>query len=403
MSNAQAIAAVTASLRQLLIEDLAADPVLTGFAVSTKALANATQDTGNRINLFLYEIRPSQCVHDLAVDRGRRPGEPGRPPVALVLRYLVTAFGQDDDEIAAHRLLGRAIAAFHDRPVLERSLIREALGEANLHRQVEPVRVTPLPVSSDEVSKVWSTFEAGYRVSVAFEVSLVLIESERSDATGPPVLAIGEDDRGVDVRASATVPAIGPLLQAASTAGEETTIELGEELVLEGAGLGGASAVLIADAAGVAVHELVPDPGSGDDRIAVAIPPDGLTDGTPWAAGIHTARAIVAGLDTNRVALALAPRIDAIEPPSSQSGDVVYTVQASPPVALAQSALLLLAGNALRARPRTDPSAPLVFDARGLTAGSYPARLRVDGVDSRVVDRTSMPPTFLPGALLEVT
>lgn len=403
MSNPLAVAAVTASLRQMLIEEFASDPLLSGFAVSTKALANAAQDTGSRVNLFLYEVAASPSLHDLDMTGGGHPGEPGRPPVALVLRYLVTAFGEDNDEIAAHRLLGRAITAFHDRPVLDRSLVLQALAEADLHRQVEPVRLTPMPVSADEMSRLWSTFEAGYRASVAYEASVVLIESERPHPAGPPVLAVGEGDRGVEVRATASPPPIGPRLKLASPPADETAVELGEELTLHGAGLQGASAVLVSDLEALAEHALVPGAGSGTQRVSVTIPADGVTDGAPWRAGIHTARAVVDGTETNRVAFALAPRIDSIEPRSTPPGDVVYTVHVTPPVALAQKALLLVADRALLARPRTDADEPLVFEAAGLVHGLHPARMRVDGVDSRLVDRSSTPPTFLAGSLLEVT
>jgi hypothetical protein len=41
------------------------------------------------------------------------------------------------------------------------------------------VRVTLQPLSLEEMSRLWSTFQTQYRLSVAYEVSVVLIDSAR--------------------------------------------------------------------------------------------------------------------------------------------------------------------------------------------------------------------------------
>lgn len=399
MSNPLAIAAVTASLRRLLIDELAADPLISGFSVSTKALSKAAEDSGSRLNLFLYEVAPSPSLRDLDMPRGSVPGEPSNPSLALGLRYLVTAFGADHDQIEAHRLLGRALVAFHDHPILARSLIRDALPAANLHRQVEDVRLTPVPMSVDEMSKLWTTFEAGYRASVAYEASIVLIESERSAIAGLPVLTVGPDDRGPEVGSGVTHARIGPALDRAVGPDGEAAVELGEALTLEGAGLDDAASVRIADLARTVEHRLTPSGDSGPDRVVVTIPASGASGGLDWVAGLHTASVELAGgggeARTNQVPFSLLPRIDSISPPNASPGEVTVTATASPAVAPAQRASLLLGDREIRAEARGAASEPLVFEAGELGPGVYLLRIRIDGVDSRLVDRSTTPPSYL--------
>src|SRR4051812_12161812 len=114
MSNPLAIAALTATLRHLLDRGLAA--ALPGTQVTARPPDKARGEfTGNQVNLFLY--------HTLPTPAWRTPGLPagaGQPPLALDLYYLLSAYGQDDDDAdpASHRLLGRAMRILHDHPVL---------------------------------------------------------------------------------------------------------------------------------------------------------------------------------------------------------------------------------------------------------------------------------------------
>ena len=72
--------------------------------------------------------------------------------------------------------------------------------EANYpYDQVENVRITPQPLTLDEMSKIWTGFQAGYRLSLSYEVSVVLIESRRARNAALPVLRRGADDRGAEM------------------------------------------------------------------------------------------------------------------------------------------------------------------------------------------------------------
>jgi hypothetical protein len=175
MSNSLAIAAVTATLRYLLDRGLNAE--VPGTRLTTRPPDKARDgQSGNQVNLFLYQTLPNAAWRNLAL-----PGNPGPPPLALNLHYLLSAYGQneDDPEPTSHHLLGLAMRILHDHAVLDPAVIRAALPGNDLHEQAERVRVTPQPLSLEEMSKLWSTFQTPYRLAVAYEVSVVLIASTR--------------------------------------------------------------------------------------------------------------------------------------------------------------------------------------------------------------------------------
>src|SRR6187549_2755983 len=93
----------------------------------------------------------------------------------------------------------------HDKSVLAATDIRNATDEvpllqgAALDRQFENVKITPEHLSLEEMSKLWTTFQTQYRISAAFQLSVVLIESQRPVKAPLPVLQRGEQDRGPDI------------------------------------------------------------------------------------------------------------------------------------------------------------------------------------------------------------
>src|SRR5258706_1226213 len=64
-----------------------------------------------RLNLFLYEIQFDASLKNVPLDEGQRP------PLWLVLKYLLTAFdddGKTSDTIAAYENLGEGIRALQE-------------------------------------------------------------------------------------------------------------------------------------------------------------------------------------------------------------------------------------------------------------------------------------------------
>ena len=139
MSTNRAIAAVTATLRNMLFQALSGDATLSGTIVTTKAPDQARQSgvTGNQLNLFLYRTSIDAAWRNQDPPPAR-PGELSQPPLPLVLSYLMTAYGEDDDEVLAHQLLGVGMQVLNDQPVLSATAITQALSGTGLESQPEP-------------------------------------------------------------------------------------------------------------------------------------------------------------------------------------------------------------------------------------------------------------------------
>jgi hypothetical protein len=171
MSNALAIAAVTETLRRIL--DTGINSVISGTTVTAKPPDKARNGiTTNQVNLFLYQTEVNAAWRNMDIPRQVRPGETGRPPLALNLYYLITAYGESDEDSRAHRLLGLGMGLLHDHTLLGAGEIESALADADLHEQVERVRITFQPLNIEEMSKLWTTFQTQYRISAAYQVAL---------------------------------------------------------------------------------------------------------------------------------------------------------------------------------------------------------------------------------------
>ena len=410
MSNALAIAAVTTTLRAML--DTALALAFGGVEVSTLPPDKARTGAADQINLFLYNTAIDAALRN-APPRTSRPGESGEPSLPLRLQYLVTAYGQGDNDSFGHRLLGEVMSVLHDHPLLSRDEIRDAtfgpLPDSDLHTQVERVRITPLSLNLEEMSKLWTTFQTQYRISAAYEVSVVLIDSSRPAVAALPVLGRGTtDDAGVASVANVESPF--PTLSSVESP-DPSALLPGETLTLRGANLAGTNvAVRIRHQIMEADRVLTPLPGATATQVRVLVPdePANLPAGFyTVAVEVETEETAHPGVaftrTTNRLAFARAPVITSAMPVSVARdglGHVSMSLTCSPDVQPGQRASLLLGGREIHAEPFNAATNTLDFEFDNPTPADSPAavesfaRLRVDGVDSLLTDRTVVPPVF---------
>jgi hypothetical protein len=189
MSNSLAIAAVTSTLHKLLddgvrlLDDgVTSDPELTDLVVTTLPPDKARNtNTNNQINLFLYQTAINSAFRNMNMPGQVRPGETGKPPLALNLYYLVTSYGKNNDEVFSHRLLGRAMRILQEYPLLIKSdllsenEIKALLSDSGLDAQLEHVRITPQLVIGGDIKTVDDLSDA-VQISAAYQVEVVLIE-----------------------------------------------------------------------------------------------------------------------------------------------------------------------------------------------------------------------------------
>ncbi|CAG9170149.1 hypothetical protein LMG23992_01484 [Cupriavidus laharis] len=439
MSSPLAIGAVSAVLRNLLDNGMVEAGPAVGGTVNVSAVAPDTIDLDNaeeapRLNIFLHQLTPNSGWRNVGLPS--RSGSSGErltnAPLALDLHYLVTAYARADFQ--AEILLGYAMHLLHERPVLDRAAIRRALNPSpldiamlptafqvlaasDLADQVELLKITPAAMTSDEMSKLWSAIQTHYRPSAAYVVSVVLIEGRRPGVTALPVLSRGavdplsQRDRGVVVNADMLPPL--PTLLAAWPQHSQSGARLGEPVTLEGVRLSGSGhRVRLTHRLVATPVEIVPSsPDATGTRMSFTLPADAAAQTTfapgQWSLTVRfTPAGEAAERETNAVPLVLAPSpviaadaglglpgVEIVRTGMPQR--VQVTLHARPQVRPEQRATLMLGALEAVARPRANAGQPLVCDFPGsVPPGTHWLRLRVDGADSILLDRTGPAPVF---------
>lgn len=408
MSNSYAIAAVTATLSDMIVKGIGEftdlpdqmRPNLSGEIVTTLTLDKAHDDNKDidRINLFLYQIAYNAAWRNMDLPVQVKSGETGRPPLALNLYYLITAYGAGGNLYHSQVLLGRAMQILHDNPLLKRDEIKQVLGVSELQNQIECVRITPVPMSLDDISKLWMSLQTQYRTSAAYQVEVVLIDSKSRVKTPLPVLGLrhADQDKGIISQPDLTPPF--PELTELVIVKEVDNVwvelskkhyaDLGDTLSLKGHHLSDGN---------VKVHfinprlkdpvSVIPDSVTATElRVAIPDAPD------KWVAGIYRVEAVIkqAGKQdktTNELPIALAPRIEAIFPiiVDRSGGNTAISLNCSPRVLPEQRVSLLLGDLEIPANPHPAEASQLKFDLKPANKGEYLARMRIDGVDTSLV------------------
>lgn len=145
-------------LNSVMVPELAADNNCVALC--------SPQDRGEcTLGVFLYDIQESDEMRRISMidlDENRRKG----PPVCLNLYYMITAYSQADKRyrmIQEQQILGKVIQYFHDNPRLE---------------SAEQTRVQLLKISTEDKFKLWNFNGCPYSVSLFYQVSPVMLDSE---------------------------------------------------------------------------------------------------------------------------------------------------------------------------------------------------------------------------------
>ena len=416
MSDEQAIAAVTRTLSGLILGALS-DPDgggVPGAVVDTRPLdelSGGGQDA--LVNLYLYQADVDDALRN--ADRiDLLPGELGAEPFPLVLHYLITPFVRQDTGLDAHRLLARVVRVLHDNPVLLRGELAAFGPDSNVSQQLDRIRITWQPLGEKDIYSLWSAFQTPYRMSVAYEVRAVLIDSHRDPVTPVPVIKRGRQDEGPTAQGSVGLPF--PNLISADPPAGQPAARLGDPITLRGTHLAaGAITVNL-------THPLLsaPVPVTVDATMAsdTAVPLV-LDPATPevypaglWSAGLALTTEVSDGAGgtrpvvtlTNEVPLAVAPRITAMPTsvPRNGDGSVTLDVTYTPPALPGQPVLLIVDGTAVQPDPSSEPGSA-TFTVPDAAVGPHLVRLRVAGVDSVLIDRSGPKPKFDPTQSVTVT
>lgn len=438
MSTALAIAGVTAVLRDLLNDGLVNRNIsgIVGSSVTVSVLApDRVVPTGgteaSQINLFLYAVTPNAGWRNEALPSRDGAGRARltNPPLALDLHYLVSVYSGGD--LHAEILLGYAMQLLHEVPVLTREAIRtalnpspvvapnlppalRALAESGLAEQLEQIKLMPAYLNSEEMSRLWTAMQTHYRPSAAYQASVVLIQAQRQARTPLPVLTRGPVDpatgreTGIAVQPS-LLPRV-PLLTAAVPPLRQPVAAIGDTVALQGLLLDGTArtVVLHMDRFDLDLERpvLAPTP----DRPAATVAAFSLAGqqaalpAGSYRVVVRVTRPDLLGVDkvytTNPLVLTLAPQITNLPQTVARAGDgsATVTINFTPALRAGQRAVLVLGAEEFQ--PETAGATPtsLAFVIAQAQVGVHLARLRIDGVDSPIIDMDFEPPE-VPGFL----
>lgn len=413
MSNFRAIATVTATLQRVLQAAVQSDVPGAGVSTVKPGEGANTHLPTTGINLFLYQVAPNPHRSNLDLPTRRSEGDlVQRPQIALDLHYLVSFYG-DDLALEPQRLLGSTVAFLHSQPLITRSQIEAAIADnakpflanSDLADQPELVRFTPLTISLEELSRLWSVMlQVHYVLSVAYKASVVLVERQVSPRPSLPTRVLN----------LAAIPMRQPYIrQVIAQAGEGMPITPGAPVQIEGIDLQAAAIEVDIDEASISPTAV------DSDRIALTLP-------ATLAAGPHsiqvrqgveigTAGGTRPAFASNLGAFVLQPvvtqtngkydiAISGVQGAGAAPRSATITVGVAPTVGATQTATLeMLAGQQVaytfRAQPRPSAGTQLTFAVVGVTAGDYVFRVRVDGAESPMELNASRTPTAPKGTI----
>jgi hypothetical protein len=187
MATASAIQVVDDALRRIADAGLNDVPMDPKPDVTVGPLDRETE--GTRLNWFLYAIEPNPSFRNMEHPRTGSHTSRGAPPLALVLRYLLTAYADtptltgDQDQVA-HIALAAAMRKLHENAIVGPA---SAFLPAPAPTLVEPIRITLHSLDLDALSKVWTAAAQPMRLSVGYVVSLAVVEQQQVHRDGPPV------------------------------------------------------------------------------------------------------------------------------------------------------------------------------------------------------------------------
>jgi len=423
MSTALAIASVSMVLKDLLnngIIDRDINAIL-NVDVKVTALSPDRVDTSvtgeqSQLNLFMYMATPNQGWRNEGLPSLNAGGDRiSNPYLALDLHYLLSAYSPN--ELHPEILLGYAMQLLFETPVLPREAIRNSLGGPNigggglpaslralstsgLADQVEMIKLIQQPLSTEEMSKLWTAFQTKYRPTTAYKATVVLIESTKSFRSPLPVqkrkIYVNPFQHPVIDNIQSQASAVAPVVA-------NQKIFPGFRLVLNGSQLNAGDVQV--SIGGILMKPAIAD--TGNARITVTLPAgikagvnpvqivQSLLLGEPAEA--HT------GVSSNAEAFVLSPILknsEVLNPQGAgdalRSADIHLTVD--PAIAPGQEVILLLNEEVTNPvtkpplsysfaappppSPPPAPSPDITIPVTGVRKGNYLVRLRIDGAES---------------------
>lgn len=282
----------------------------------------------------------------------------------------------------------------HDFPIIPDTLhvgdnnANPLILDPSLVGEFEQVKVTFQPTSIEDFSKIWTALpEANFRRSVTYQVSVVQIESRRAKRSALPVR-----ERRVYAVPLATPRIVEIVRDPPFDNVRNAVAEAGDPILVIGENLRGDATRVRIGSTSIVV------PAPQPTQIALTLPAN-LEPGAQTVQVVHDLRLDAQpgqppvphrGFESNVAVLLVVPHVVAFAPLSAGAGATI-TVTLTAPVRAAQERTLLLGDVSIpgvEVPAASPPSAAVSFQLpsgpAALAPGSYLARVRIDGAESRL-------------------
>jgi hypothetical protein len=185
VSSTEIINNVNTTLYNILRESLQPLGPDLNIIFGSPADEDGSADTTAKLSVFLYNIMEDPFSRNRPDElRGGNRLLSFKPPLAVNLYYMLTPFsgpsGSTDTNnvrirVQAHNMIALAMRAFYNNAMVSPRYFPPdtTLGESH-------VRISSVQMNLEEITKIWSSFNKPFRLSVCYEVSIVRIQSEET-------------------------------------------------------------------------------------------------------------------------------------------------------------------------------------------------------------------------------
>ena len=167
------ISDVSETLIELLKDNLTPEPISNKENI---VVCSPAEKGDSQLSLYLYNIAENGFNREVNMI----PMEDGNlrfPPKSFYLHYLLTAYSTSElssKVLDEHKILGKAIQVILDNPILRGNMLKGSLNGSDTEVKIEVKNLT-----YDEMMRVWHFSDVPYRLSVAYTVGPIYMDSNR--------------------------------------------------------------------------------------------------------------------------------------------------------------------------------------------------------------------------------
>ena len=186
-----ALLATSQTLADFLQNRLENDPNLRAFfnaglggtmVVSLQNPEEMTESHHQGLSLWLYRVtRDEDRLNDPATRITSSLFQ--EPPLPLRLHYLFTPVidaGTPNNAEIEQRVLGKVLQALYGHPLFRGTDLSSDFSGTDAE-----LRVRMEPMSLEDATRIWNALEQPYQLSISYEVTLVMIDSEVFESNTP--------------------------------------------------------------------------------------------------------------------------------------------------------------------------------------------------------------------------